>query len=35
VDNVAQRYSSFLLSNDLMEAMTAFQEKRSPKFTGS
>lgn len=35
LDYVAQWNSSFLMSNDLMEATNAFIEKRSPRFTGS
>ena len=35
LDYVAQWNSSFLLSNDLMEAIAAFMEKRDPDFTGS
>jgi enoyl-CoA hydratase len=35
LDYVAQWNSSFLLSNDLMEAIAAFSEKRDPDFSGS
>lgn len=35
LDYVAQWNSSFLLSNDLGEAITAFMEKRDPDFTGT
>lgn len=35
LDYVAQWNSSFLVSNDLMEAISAFSEKRDPDFTGS
>lgn len=35
LDYVAQWNSSFLISNDLMEAIAAFAEKRDPKFTGT
>lgn len=35
LDYVAQWNSSFLLSNDLTEAITAFMEKRRPDFTGT
>lgn len=35
LEYVAQWNSSFLLSNDLVEAMTAFVEKRDPDYTGS
>ena len=32
---VAVWNSAFLSSKDLVEAMTAFMEKRAPKFTGA
>lgn len=35
LDYVAQWNSSFLISNDLMEAINAFMEKRDPDFTGT
>ena len=35
LDYVAVWNSAFIQSNDLMEAMTAFMEKRPPKFTGT
>ncbi|HWB88507.1 MAG TPA: crotonase/enoyl-CoA hydratase family protein [Acidimicrobiia bacterium] len=35
LDYVAQWNSSFLVSNDLMEAMSAFIDKRDPKYTGT
>lgn len=35
LDYVAQWNSSFLVSNDLAEALTAFHEKRDPDFTGT
>jgi enoyl-CoA hydratase len=35
LDYVAQWNSSFLISNDLMEAMNAFIEKRNPDYTGT
>lgn len=35
LDYVAQWNSSFLLSNDLYEAIAAFSEKRDPDFTGT
>ena len=35
LDYVAQWNSSFLLSNDLMEAIDAYKEKRNPDFTGT
>lgn len=35
LDYVAQWNSSFLISNDLMEAMNAFIEKRDPDYTGT
>lgn len=35
LDYVAQWNSSFLMSNDLMEAISAFMDKRDPDFTGT
>ena len=35
LDYMAQWNSSFLISNDLLEAITAFTEKRKPDFTGT
>lgn len=35
LDYMAQWNSSFLVSNDLMEAMNAFMEKRDPDYTGT
>lgn len=35
LDYVAQWNSSFVMSNDLMEAMAAFVERRDPNFTGT
>lgn len=35
LDYMAQWNSSFLISNDLMEAMSAFMEKRDPDYTGT
>jgi enoyl-CoA hydratase len=35
LDYMAQWNSSFLISNDLMEAISAFNEKRDPDFTGT
>lgn len=35
LDYMAQWNSSFLISNDLMEAINAFMEKREPDFTGT
>jgi enoyl-CoA hydratase len=35
LDYMAQWNSSFLVSNDLMEAIDAFMEKRDPEFTGT
>lgn len=35
LDYIAQWNSSYLISNDLMEAITAFMEKRDPDFTGT
>jgi enoyl-CoA hydratase len=35
LDYMAQWNSSFLISNDLMEAMSAFIEKRDPDYTGT
>ena len=35
LDYMAQWNSSFLISNDLMEAMSAFMERRHPDFTGT
>lgn len=35
LDYMAQWNSSFLVSNDLMEAMAAFVEKRDPNYTGT
>lgn len=35
LDYMAQWNSSFLVSNDLMEAMNAFMEKRHPDYTGT
>jgi enoyl-CoA hydratase len=34
LDYVAQWNASYLISNDLMEAVAAFMEKRKPDFTG-
>lgn len=35
LDYMAQWNSSFLISNDLMEALEAYMEKRAPDFTGT
>lgn len=35
LDYAAQWNSAFLISNDLMEALSAFGEKRNPNFTGT
>ena len=35
LDYVAQWNSSYLISNDLLEAINAFMEKRNPDFTGT
>jgi enoyl-CoA hydratase len=35
LDHIALWNTSFLMSNDLMEAMSAHTERRSPKFTGT
>ena len=35
LEHMAQWNSSFLISNDLMEALAAFAEKRDPDFTGT
>jgi enoyl-CoA hydratase/carnithine racemase len=35
LDFVAQWNASYLISNDLFEAVTAFTEKRQPRFTGN
>ncbi len=35
LDHVAQWNATYLMSNDLMEAVTAFFEKRPPDFTGT
>jgi enoyl-CoA hydratase len=35
LDYMAQWNSSFLISNDLREAMNAYVEKRDPDFTGT
>jgi enoyl-CoA hydratase len=35
LDYMAQWNSSFLMSNDLAEAMTAFIERRDPDYTGT
>lgn len=35
LDYMAQWNSSFLISNDLMEAINSFAEKRDPKYTGT
>jgi enoyl-CoA hydratase len=35
LDYMAQWNSAFLISNDLMEAINAFMEKRDPDFTGT
>ncbi len=35
LDHVAQWNATYLMSNDLMEAVSAFMEKRDPKFTGT
>lgn len=35
LDHVALWNTSFLMSNDLMEAMAAFMQKRPPDYTGT
>ena len=35
LDHVAQWNASFLISNDLIEALNAFMEKGDPDFTGT